>query len=609
MRTPNREGGAVLIVALVLMVAATLLALSQMKSSLLQERMTSNQYAKETARLAAEQGAARAMEWINGIEDETEWNEWVDDPANHPIWHANPKAAEVAQGKGLGKGLYKGIPAANGAPFLAGNALFWIDPDEINTDSSDPGFARIKVHGAVKDPDTDDQLAYSSLVLRARTPSGGNNAVPPFASGLVGCEGVNMVGSGQIDSFDSRIGGYGDLFYDDAGTEQNNSLRSNVTLQTFSENASANFAGHAPLYGDLSFTGQNLTMSGSTPIYGDVYAEGDVEMNGSITGTLNAGGNVTLGSASSSNQINAGGNVSVESTGSPPSAISAAGEVSWPDWWQYDDAKNALTANYKGNDGIQVPAVYDSSQSCDQLGVRDADGNTGNMFESARNGSTPLADAMPDTDAKPPKGPDYQLKKQGSDYSLNGPGGDESILNLGSDGEASTLSVDAGLTTSGNLSGITIHGDVTIVVSGDFNLGSNTQLNVSPGATLTLLVEGKTTLSAGTNLTTSDFTRTNTEGEASAAVQIYSAYQSSGNNDVGVSISGANSSSLAIYSPYATARITGSGALYGAIRSRYLDIRGSGDIHYDEALGTLTQPGSSGGTPTAGAISGWFEVQ
>ena len=107
--------------------------------------------------------------------------------------------------------------------------------------------------------------------------------------------------------------------------------------------------------------------------------------------------------------------------------------------------------------------------------------------------------------------------------------------------------------------------------------------------------QGKTTLSGGSNLLTSNaLVRKGQNGKLKPAISIFSAYRSSGKNDTGVEVSGANDSYVNIYAPGANVEVTGSGSIYGAVRGKEVNMSGSGDIHYDEALLDV-DPQNSGG--------------
>lgn len=627
------QNGAALVLGLILLVAATILTVASMSGSIIQERMTSNTYNKEIARIAAETGAATIwQDWIEGADDLDEWSAWQADKVNNRPWHINPGYVNGKRGIPNGKNI---------APFLNGNSIYWVDDSSIvfDTDSN----VTMVVHGGVTNDDQGELLASASVVISFAAPQAGESSdISPWDNGVVGCDGVNMVGSGQVDSFNSNYSAYNGSFTDAEGNIGVNALRTNATVRTISDNATASLSGNAPIYGDLVFTGSHLNMQSGTPVYGDVRAQGDVTANGTIHGSLQSGGNVIFGNAatqygnasiagnvtssgnvhgtivaggdasftSASNQggaVTSGGNVDIGATGNPPLAISANGTVSWPDWWQWDATKMDLVENYIAGTGVAPDTsglgnVYNSDEVCDLIGLLNDQGELGPMFQTAIN--NPNAQSI--NEYLPSNG----FNENKNSIALSGPGGQDSSRTLGTAGEETVLTVNKDLTTQGNLNDINIQGDVTLVVDGDFDLGNNTQLNIAEDATLTILVTGKTTLSGGSNLLGSSHQFTRGEGEdTKPAVQIFSTYQDNNHNQPGVFVGGANNSSVAVYAPYTAARIVGSGSIFGSVRAKYVDIRGSGDIHFDEALADITQGGGADDSdPVPAGISGWYEV-
>ncbi|ROO30574.1 hypothetical protein SAOR_00415 [Salinisphaera orenii MK-B5] len=97
-------------------------------------------------------------------------------------------------------------------------------------------------------------------------------------------------------------------------------------------------------------------------------------------------------------------------------------------------------------------------------------------------------------------------------------------------------------------------------------------------------------LGGGSNLVTQDsFVRTGADGEKRPAVMLYSAYNQVGGNGIaGVTIDGDNDAFIAVYASETDVEITGSGDVYGGVVAKRIDMSGSGDIHYDEALATVT---------------------
>lgn len=79
---PNRQKGVALLVALVLLVAVTLLGVSAMQGTIMQERMSANQRDVEEAFNVAELALRRGEQALQGDPTGFLGNEPLDDPAN-----------------------------------------------------------------------------------------------------------------------------------------------------------------------------------------------------------------------------------------------------------------------------------------------------------------------------------------------------------------------------------------------------------------------------------------------------------------------------------------------------------------------------------------------
>lgn len=625
----KHQRGSVLIISLILLVAATVLTLTSVQSSIMHERMTANSYSKEAARLAAEAGAFRAREWINDL-TLNEWNNWKANPAQALPWHTDP--ISVINDK-------KGIPLSSVAvPFMNDNSIFWIDPTEL--DFSNPEFAVIRVMGGVK-PAVDAELqAVATISLRVSPPQSESSMdQAPFDKGLIGCEGIHINGGGRIDSFNSDLAGYGADFFDSDGTILQNSLRSNVTIGTIADGATATLDGGAQVYGSLAITG-DLNIHNYT-VHGNVHADGNVNADGNVKGDLAAVGNVTIGGASTQEgsvqsggsvdvfgrlygdlaaqgdivfsgssqaagvDVQSGGNVAMTWNGNPPASVTAAGVINSPMAKPSSYVENAQVSD------VTVAPILDPSDVCDSIGLVDETGNPGQRFNDAWN-HPDMKELTQDYFNPAAQNPYEQFGIQPVHNGMELFGSGKAPTNeftVGETGADTFLRVDTNLMASGTLSAINIEGNVTLVVDGNFNLGGSTQLNISNDATLTLLITGQTSLSAGTNLSsTGPFVRGDGES-ATPAVQIFSTYNSDGNAQPGVEVGGSNNAHIAVYAPYSAVNLVGSGDIFGSVRSRFLNVSGGGAIHFDEALARVK--GGSGrddGEPIAASVISWFET-
>jgi len=607
----HRQGGAALIVVLILMVMATMFAVTGLQGGVTNEKLAGNYRAAALAQMAAESVASLKAVSLNGTNptkaldvcvnlvrsfDDQEVSDWEESSRGRNVKVFFKKCSKDGKGEKAG---YAIIGRVYSGPSSEGKA--------------------VAEHGV--------------FIVNEGGPSSS-----PY-DGLVGCDGVSLSGGPMIDSYDSRLGSYGETVSKDAGSFYNGK-RSNVTVKTIKAGAGLELKGHSPIYGDLNIAG-DLIMKGQTPLYGNAVVGGNAEINGkiggmdgsgkSVGGDLSVMGNVTVGNAgvvqgkvsangdmsssgkvegdieiggnadfSSSSVTNGGviaeGNVNIGSTGSPPQSVRAGGSISYPSWWQYNDTFSQLaSSSYHQGSNVNVGKVSGSQGEgqCDALSVLGENGSgPGKFFSETLSGnSTVTAPGWFDS-----HGCEHCYSSNSKGINLTGGKGnkDASDTVIGEAGKSLVMEVGGDLSTGGRLRKIRVKGDVVLVVNGDFDIGNNTQLVVDKDASLEVLVTGKTTLSGGSNLLTSNaLVRKGQDGKLKPALSIFSAYRSSGKNDAGVEVSGANDSYVNIYAPGANVEVTGSGSIYGAVRGKEVNMSGSGDIHYDEALLDIDSGGKS----------------
>ena len=422
----------------------------------------------------------------------------------------------------------------------------------------------------------------SELVLKISPPIPQQvNVVRPYATGVLGCSYVRMAGSGMVDSFDSRIDGYGASFFDSNGELQQNKLRENVTVQTLYADSTFTMTGNSPIYGDVVHVGNSMTTSGSAPVYGDIYTQGDLTMGGRSFGDIYSKGDVSFTTSSNAQgHVYSEGNVHVDSTGNPPQHITANGTIQYPSWWQWDNNRmNMVNNQYTQNASVAIDSLL-TDEECDVVGIRDKNGDLSDEFDMK-------GDRLDDyLDSK-------NYFENNNTFSLRGPGGNNSQLTIGQSGQSTTLYIDKDLTTQGNLNVINIEGHVDIVVRGDLTINNNTQVVIQPNSSVRFIVEGVSRFNGGSNvLGQGPFVR-DVNGQLRPAVEIVSGYE----GGVGVFMAGSNDSIASVYAPYTEARITGSGDIYGSVRADKLNILGAGGIHYDESLEDVSFPGGMSNSP------------
>ncbi len=122
---------------------------------------------------------------------------------------------------------------------------------------------------------------------------------------------------------------------------------------------------------------------------------------------------------------------------------------------------------------------------------------------------------------------------------------------------------------------VAITADVTLYISGEFSMKSNTQLEMAEGVTLTIYL-------GGTFKQRSD-SQINNLSQDPAKLQIY------GTENFTSTMNLKSNSSLygAVYVPDATVHYHSNADLFGAVVANYVEIHSNSRLHYDLALGDL----------------------
>lgn len=162
---------------------------------------------------------------------------------------------------------------------------------------------------------------------------------------------------------------------------------------------------------------------------------------------------------------------------------------------------------------------------------------------------------------------DLDALTSGGNYSLTSP----SSLSAG-DYKFSSIS----LSSDGVL---TLNGTVRIYVSGNINITGNAQIVVSDN--VHIYTDGKVS-AAGNGIANNT--------NIPANLLIYSTYSGGGD---GVKFSGSSDFYGAVLAPDARIKISGGGDAYGSLIGDNFTVTGGGNIHYDEALTSVTEGGST----------------
>ncbi|MGL1958741.1 MAG: hypothetical protein OCD00_15675 [Colwellia sp.] len=428
----------------------------------------------------------------------------------------------------------------------------------------------------------------SSLKVRLKIVPGGGGS--PFANAVVGCEGVDLAGSGQIDSYNSKDAAY------DAATPGNE--------------------------GDVSTidkSGANVTLGGNSPILGNVNSTGDIHTKSSdVDGNLHANGNIIIGS--SSVKLRVSGNILTRGNytqkgGEIGGHVRANGDA-YMTWNNYilNSAHNGLDILYGGsgtfedttNNDFYSEAKYnvfpnvakvkdsdatasdyradDPATNCDHLGIE-------NVIDTVDNGSNSLVAFVSSG-----SGVNYTIEPTKMYIS----GNSATFTSVTADVLGDNIDVIkfSAFNLRGSDKVLIKGGDVTLFVEDDFTMAGATQLTIEAGSSLTLMMKGSVELRAGADIIALQHGLANPP-RSLPAMSIYSSY-----NGSGININGNFKMYAQIYAPLADVSITGSGTLYGAVRGKTVTVKGGAAIHYDAALGESDR-GDSYSSQSRLAFVGW----
>lgn len=282
----SRQSGAVLIIGLILMLVASIVAMSSMRGSSLQENLTASVNNKAISHMAAEAGGAAFWDWLqNRAQSPSDWGQrdnWKDEWRNNPI----PTTAGAANNVGA-------------------YGYYWVDPTEVSwTDER----VTVRVRGQARTPDGSAELAETVVLLRFDAPIG-SGVHSAFGMGLFSDDLIDIRGNAN---FDGNVHSNGNV----SVTGGNNSL-SRRTSVTASGNADVRGGDEGQVVGDAGVVevpsasdyidankgGAGVINSCTIPS-GDLggavyYCSGDLTTSGEFSNvTILVDGNVTHGGAS-----------------------------------------------------------------------------------------------------------------------------------------------------------------------------------------------------------------------------------------------------------------------------------------------------------------------
>ncbi|MDD3375062.1 MAG: hypothetical protein PHY73_04995 [Candidatus Omnitrophica bacterium] len=138
---------------------------------------------------------------------------------------------------------------------------------------------------------------------------------------------------------------------------------------------------------------------------------------------------------------------------------------------------------------------------------------------------------------------------------------------------------------------MTVSGDVTIYVSGDFNVKNNADITVTPGSSLTYYTDG--TFQINNNSTVNNMT------QIPANFIVYSTFS----GDDGILFNNNGELYGAVYAPDTDVELRNNAVTYGALVGDTVTLKNNAGVHYDEDLASISSGSSSGYT-----IATWQEL-
>ncbi|MBZ0331881.1 polymer-forming cytoskeletal protein, partial [Halomonas sp. ANAO-440] len=401
--------------------------------------------------------------------------------------------------------------------------------------------------------------------------------VTSSGGGLLSCEGIQVQGSGIIDSYDSRDGSYGG----------SNAQRSNIVVGTQTEGAEIRVTGASPIHGNVAASGI-FTATGSAAIHGDVRANDTATLAGggaNIYGNVYGLGDVTISSSGTIHgDVQAAGTLTLgnwQSRIEGDALVAAVNSVRTPS----DQVGGTLNADSGGPQGLQevpfvptaadceVPpktslyaqysnAVPDSSGSLDIKGssrtiILDADG-----LHDPAGSLDPIAAPQLVGGKRVVKFDDFQLRGSAD-------------FQIGSVGTPV---------------------DMVMVVPGEIDLGGGGSFRIAEGSTLTVVTASEFRLASAIVIGDEKPTRTR-DGQVEPILSVISTFDDRTHNRSGVFIGGAANFYGEIVAPYSNVEVTGSGDFFGKVAGRTIEVKGAGGFHYDEAFGDMDD-GSGGSSVT-----------
>lgn len=580
----GKQRGVALVFVLMLTTVTGMVVLTALNSSATQERMAGNFQKNLNAEWQAERATFESFNRLNA---------WV---------RENPDASQDELAEMAG---FNPLSGSGGRTF--GTVAGWQD-DRLALASSGQRY----------------QDAYGSRQARLRlvTKPGGSGR-SPFASGVIGCDGVDLTGSADISSYSSK----------------GEPVEQDVVVKTVRDGADITLDGASEIQGDILSTG-SIVLGTSKPVAGRLHANKNISITSTaiIEGTVKAVGRVNVTNSAQLQEL-LQANQDVEITGAAilRGGVQTRGALALTNLVLNEDHGNFYAMGPLSMHNWIFDALTNQRRSRTSVSPY-CEGCVVPTLEVPEVPLLPVDDVTdPDSDHYAPLCdplsivsevalvdqifslglPSITMSNGTDKYQFTTLQGEveqgafvlnllpETVSFLGNTRSVYALdSLDFGGSTQ-----LSIEGNITLYVRGDVRFHGASVLRIKGGGSLTLIVGGKVDMSAGLKiLDETDHPPQGVNDDGFPALAIYSAYQSAHSSDFGVRFKGGVEDAYAvIYAPEAHIEVGAALRLRGAFVGKTLQISGDGHLYYDQAL-AQTDPGGGNGQAESPrfVFEGWF---
>lgn len=403
---------------------------------------------------------------------------------------------------------------------------------------------------------------------------------------IIACKGVSLVGAGLIDSFDSRLGAY-----DEIGSDGNINVHSDAKVVIY--DGPLDISGGANLKGDVTVNGDVTSINAGAAIDGGLAASGTISLTGtSVGGNVRSGfiegdvgddpiySSISLSGGSFSSDVSSLNEIII-----PKDGATVAGSVTanqgfdlpgtWYDLYENLGVKSAHTS------GAIAPVMPEND--CNKLKVVEAfelvapNAEKSTLLNTAPNTLVSVAMGVSSASGFENGGILFPLEAQTSTLW---------------EGEKPVYTFDH-MDLSNTM--ITVVGDIVIKVKGDLstaNGNSGFKFEESDtSSSLILLVEGQVNLDSDSAV----FSDANIDEDNEVPFTLYSSNATTCSecnygDSYAVSLLGGSTMYAKIYAPLGDINYGASGEMMGSLEGLHVIVSGDGDIHFDEALTSETDP-------------------